>query len=163
MNWETAKDIMSCLTSLFFLIGVIWAASSFKHKLEPDIRDLYIENCGKISDFLSQIRTNTSLSCKTLDLLLCKLNEARFEAEICLPMEIFYLIDELYDKTLELHNINRRLEGLPKGESREKLTEEERQLKICLYEKLINLRNLYRKYIVQENFLTTIKNRFKRP
>jgi len=141
---EIANKIISLITSICFFLGIIWASSSFKYKLDTETRTLYVKNCEKVFNALQKVCSSTTACDKAIELL----REAKYEAEIYLDKEIFKFIEELFQKIVHLQYLNtENPTNYPKG------PQERKELLMDLSDKLRETKNFYRKFIVKESFL----------
>lgn len=147
INWlEVADKIASILSSITLIIGSISLAISFKYKHDAETRNLYINNYKKVETVLKQIVGDGN--CKNDELIL--LREAKNEAALYLPNQIFEYIDDLYIKTVDLIECDVRLRALQEGQERDRIYEKESELLRYFGEKIKDCHNVYRTQIVSE-------------
>ncbi len=134
-NIEVINKVVTLITSICFLIGVILAYFSFKYKLDAETRNLYVKNSEKILNVLKQICANGKASNESLSLL----RDAKREAEIYLHKEVYEYIDNLSNKVHNLRLCSLKLERLPVGDKRNQVLDKEAELLSLFGEKLMNV------------------------
>ena len=120
----------------------------FEYKHDKDVRNLYIEHAKKLDKIFSLHYAHTIMPDEMRQLLF----EASKEATLYLHKDIVKLMEELQNLLFELDNTYFSLEGLPVCEKRNKICDEQYDLKMKIHDIQKNYLIIYRKQILNDGF-----------